>query len=107
MAYNCQFNKKNWKRNNNSEFKPTYNPKREPVSPLMTEEQKTSANIQELSYDFACRIVRLFQYLTEDAAYKEFVMSKQAYRSGTSVGAKVQTLHQGAVLRIIHAQTLS
>ena len=56
----------------------------------MTEEAKASANIQDLSYDFSCRIIRLFQYLTEDAAYKEYVMSKQVYRSGTSIGANVR-----------------
>lgn len=56
---------------------------------LMTEEQKVSANIQELSYDFACRITRLFQYLTEDAQYREYIFSKQIVRSGSSVGANV------------------
>ena len=65
-------------------------PKRGPLSPLMTEDQKSSANIQDLSYDFACRITRLFQYLTEDSEYKEFVMTKQVYRSGTSIGANVK-----------------
>lgn len=33
---------------------------------------------------------RLFQYLTEDSEYKEFVISKQIYRSGTSIGANVR-----------------
>ena len=51
------------------------------LAPLMTEETKATASIHELSYDFACRITRLFQYLTEDAEYKEFVQSKQIYRS--------------------------
>lgn len=43
-----------------------------------------------MSYDFGCRITRLFQYLTEDAEYKEYVQSKQIYRSGTSIGANVR-----------------
>ena len=30
-------------------------------APLLSEEQKQSASIQDLSYDFACRIMRLFQ----------------------------------------------
>lgn len=90
MSYNNPFYKKNWIRNNNSDSKPTYKPKRGTLSTLMTEDQKTTANIQDLSYDFACRIIRLYQYLTEDAAYKEFVMSKQVYRSGTSIGANVR-----------------
>ena len=38
----------------------------------------------------SCRITRLCQYLTEDAEYKEYVISKQIYRSGTSVGANVR-----------------
>lgn len=59
-------------------------------SVLMTEEQKLSANIQELSYDFACRVIRLFQYLTEESEYREYIMSKQVVRSGTSIGANVR-----------------
>lgn len=66
-----------------------YKRQRGKLAPLMTEEEKTQANIQDLSYDFACRITRLFQYLTEDSAYKEYIISKQVYRSGTSIGANV------------------
>ena len=68
----------------------TYKPKRGKLASLMTEEEKQNAGIHELSYDFGCRITRLFQYLTEDAEYKEFVQSKQIYRSGTSIGANVR-----------------
>ena len=68
----------------------TVNRKRGKLAPLMTEEAKATASIHELSYDFGCRITRLFQYLTEDSEYKEYVMSKQIYRSGTSVGANVR-----------------
>ena len=67
-----------------------YKPKRGKLAPLMTEEEKQKAGIHELSYDFGCRITRLFQYLTEDSDYKEYVISKQLYRSGTSVGANVR-----------------
>lgn len=56
----------------------------------MSEDEKASAGIHELSYDLECRITRLFQYLTEDSEYKEYVISKQIYRSGTSVGANVR-----------------
>jgi len=58
--------------------------------PLMTEEQKQDAGILDLSFDFACRITRLYQYLTEESSDKEFVMSKQVYRSGTSIGANAR-----------------
>jgi len=64
--------------------------KRGKLAPLMTEETKATASIHELSYDFGCRITRLFQYLTEDAEYKEYIQSKQIYRSGTSIGANVR-----------------
>ena len=98
MAYeNKQYNKKaygNGKRTVNREHltvnQTSYKPKRGPLSKLMTEEAKATAGIHELSYDFACRITRLFQYLTEDAEYKEFISSKQIYRSGTSIGANVR-----------------
>lgn len=64
--------------------------KRGKLASLMPEEAKATASIHELSYDFACRITRLFQYLTEDAEYKEYIQSKQIYRSGTSIGANVR-----------------
>ena len=70
--------------------KVVYMPKRGKLAPLMSEEEKQSAGIHELSYDFGCRITRLFQYLTEDSECKEYVISKQIYRSGTSVGANVR-----------------
>jgi len=60
------------------------------LAPLMQEEAKLTASIHDLSYDFACRITRLFQYLTEEAENKEYVQSKQLYRSGTSIGANVR-----------------
>ena len=40
------------------------------------------------SYDFALRIVKAYRYLTEEK--KEFVLSKQMLRSGTSIGANVE-----------------
>lgn len=44
--------------------------------------------ILEKSFAFAVRIVKLYQYLCEEK--KEFVLSKQLLRSGTSIGAKVE-----------------
>ena len=68
----------------------TMHRKRGKQASLMTEEAKATASIHELSYDFACRITRLYQFLTEDAEYKEYIQSKQIYRSGTSIGANVR-----------------
>ena len=88
MEYKKSTYKKPYKKNETT--KAVYKPKRGKLSKLMTEEEKQNAGIHELSYDFACRITRLYQYLTEDAEYKEFVQSKQIYRSGTSIGANVR-----------------
>lgn len=44
--------------------------------------------IKEKSFAFAIRIVKLYQYLQDGK--KEFVLSKQLLRSGTSVGAMVR-----------------
>ena len=57
------------------------------LKPLLSEAEKQNGNIQVLSYDFACRITRLYQYLTEDSQYKEYIISKQVFRSGTSIAA--------------------
>jgi len=40
------------------------------------------------SYDFAIRVIRMYQHLTKGK--KEFVLSKQVLRSGTSIGANVE-----------------
>ena len=94
MAYEKKPSYKKWsgkgKGPNREPKLPVYKPKRGALAPLMKEEEKEKAGIHELSYDFGCRITRLFQYLTEDTEYKEYVISKQIYRSGTSVGANVR-----------------
>jgi len=44
--------------------------------------------IQEKSFAFAIRIVKLYKFLCEEK--KEFVLSKQILRSGTSIGANIE-----------------
>lgn len=44
--------------------------------------------VQEKSYAFALRILKLYQQLVEQN--KEYVLSKQVLRSGTSIGANVE-----------------
>ncbi|BDC95736.1 hypothetical protein TRSA_08350 [Treponema saccharophilum] len=44
--------------------------------------------IQEKSKAFAVRIVKFYKYLCDEK--KEFVLSKQVLRSGTSIGANVR-----------------
>ena len=44
--------------------------------------------VQTKSYDFAIRIVKVYKYLCENK--KEFTLSKQLLRSGTSIGANIE-----------------
>ncbi len=49
--------------------------------------------IENKSFDFAVRIVNLYKHLTTDK--KEYVLSKQLLRSGTSIGANVSEGEKG------------
>ena len=49
--------------------------------------ERKESPLRTKSEDFAIRIIRLYQYLTKDK--HEYVMSKQIYRSGTSIGANI------------------
>lgn len=44
--------------------------------------------IYNRSFGFAVRIVKMYKYMTENK--KEYVLSKQVLRSGTSIGANVR-----------------
>jgi len=44
--------------------------------------------VEKKSKLFAVRVIRLYQYLTESK--REFVLSKQLLRSGTSIGANIR-----------------
>jgi four helix bundle protein len=46
--------------------------------------------IKQKSYGFALQIIRLYKVLANDK--KEFVLSRQILRSGTSIGANVKKL---------------
>lgn len=57
--------------------------------------------IKSKSFHFAVRIVNLYKFLSLDK--KEFVLSKQMLRSGTSVGAMVREAeHSESTLDFIH-----
>ena len=49
--------------------------------------------IEDKSFNFAIRIVKLYQHLCEDK--KEYVLSKQLLRCGTSIGANVSEAQRG------------
>jgi four helix bundle protein len=44
--------------------------------------------IQTKSYEFAIKVVKLYRYLVDEK--REYVLSKQLLRSGTSIGANVE-----------------
>ena len=49
---------------------------------------KTDNIIQQKSFVFAIKIVNTYKYLTSEK--KEFVLSKQLLRAGTSIGANIE-----------------
>lgn len=45
------------------------------------------------SFDFSIRIIKLYQHLSKQ--HKEYVLSKQLLRSGTSIGANINEAQAG------------
>lgn len=69
------------------------------LKPLMTEEEKKDAQVLELSYDFSCRIIRLYKYLNEgklSKADRDIVdaLGRQLLRSATSINANMNEAQQ-------------
>ncbi|GAA5522561.1 four helix bundle protein [Aliifodinibius salicampi] len=44
--------------------------------------------VQKKSYDFALRIIHLYQLIIEGS--KEYILAKQVLKSGTSIGANIE-----------------
>ena len=49
--------------------------------------------IETKSFQFAIRVVKLYQYLCEEK--REYILSKQLVRCGTSIGANVSEAQRG------------
>ncbi len=60
--------------------------------------------VSERAFTFAVRIVNLYKYLT--GKKKEFVLSKQILRSGTSIGANIEEA-DGGISRAEFSQKIS
>ena len=61
--------------------------------------------IKEKSFEFAVEIVYLYKVLVEK---KEFVLSKQILRSGTSIGANIREAeHAQSKVDFIHKLSIS
>ena len=50
-------------------------------------------NVLDKSFEFAVRIIKLYQFLSKE--HKEYVLSKQLLRSGTSIGANINEAQAG------------
>ena len=62
--------------------------------------------VKNKSFDFAIRIIKLYQYLQIEK--KEYILSKQLLRSGTSVGAMVREAeHAESKADFIHKLAIS
>ncbi len=61
-------------------------------------------NLYDKSYDFAVRVVNTYQYLSDEK--REFILSKQFLRSGTSIGANVSEAN-GAISKAEFSSKLS
>ena len=49
--------------------------------------------VSEKSFNFAVKIIQIYKYLCNEK--KEFVLSKQLLKSGTSIGANIKEAIQG------------
>lgn len=62
--------------------------------------------VKNKSFEFAIRIVKLYQFLCNEK--KEFVLSKQLLRSGTSVGANIREAEQAETKKdFVHKMAIS
>ena len=62
--------------------------------------------VKDKSFKFAIRIVKLYQYIKSEK--KEYVLSKQLLRSGTSVGAMVREAeHSESKADFIHKMAIA
>lgn len=61
-------------------------------------------NLYKKSYAFAIRVVKSYQYLSDEK--REFILSKQLLRSGTSIGANVAEAN-GAISKADFSAKLS
>lgn len=65
-----------------------------PLKPLLSEDEKSKAQVLDLSYDFSCRIIRLYKYLNEgklEKADRDIIdaLGRQLVRSATSINANM------------------
>ncbi len=55
---------------------------------MSNEQPKNSDPLNEKSFSFSLRIIKLFKYMQND--HKEYILSRQILRSGTAIGALIR-----------------
>ena len=67
---------------------------------------KSKSIVYKKSFDFSIRIIKLYKYLTEEK--KEYILSKQVLRSGTSIGANIkEALYGQSTKDYIHKMNIA
>lgn len=62
--------------------------------------------LSKKSYEFALRIIKLNKFMNGE--HKEFVLSKQILRSGTSIGANIEeSIHAQSKVDFIHKLSIA
>src|SRR5687768_3130118 len=62
--------------------------------------------LRDKTFAFALRVIKLYKYLT--AEHKEYVLSKQVLRSGTSIGANVEEAkHAQSKIDFVHKLSIA
>jgi four helix bundle protein len=58
------------------------------------------------SYGFALRIIKLYQFMVDER--REYVLSKQILRSGTSIGANIEeSVHAQSKIDFVHKLSIA
>ncbi len=62
--------------------------------------------LREKAYKFALRIIKLYKFIIQE--HKEYVLSKQILKSGTSIGANIEeSIHAQSKLDFIHKLSIA
>lgn len=62
--------------------------------------------LSEKSHSFALRMIKLYKYMIQE--HREFVLSKQVLRSGTSIGANIEeSVHAQSKVDFVHKLSIA
>jgi len=65
-----------------------------------------SESVRTKSYTFALRIIKLYQFMADER--REYVLSKQVLKSGTSIGANIEeSVHAQSKVDFVHKLSIA